>query len=164
MSTEIMLAYDKKEDIRLLFTEYTAMLVANDPTFAASLAMQNYDEEIDHLQDKYGGPEGRLYIAYVDGQPAGCVAIHRFDTGRCELKRLYVRPGCRGHHVATQLMDKILTAAVEIGYNSILLDTLPFLKEALQLYRKYGFQEIPAYYDTPVVTTIFMERIVALSQ
>ena len=164
MSTEIMLAYDKKEDIRLLFTEYMAMLVANDPTFAASLAMQNYDEEIDHLQDKYGGTDGRLYIAYVDGQPAGCVAIHHFDAGRCELKRLYVRPCCRGHHVATQLMDKILAAAVEIGYSSILLDTLPFLKEALQLYRKYDFEEIPAYYDTPVVTTIFMERIVALNQ
>lgn len=158
MSVDIILGYDKKDDLKMLFTEYTEMLVANDATFAASLKMQNYDEEIDHLHDKYGMPDGRLYIAYVDGSPAGCAAFHRYDTARCEGKRLYVRTQYRGQHIATLLMDKIMQDARTIGYQSFLLDTLPFLKEAVKMYEKYGFHEIPNYYDSPVTTTIYMEK------
>lgn len=157
---EITLAYDKKEDIRVLFTEYTKMLIANDATVAKSLELQNYDEEIDQLEKKYGGSGGRLYIAYVDGQPAGCMGFHRFNDNCCELKRLYVRDKYRRHHIATLLFNQIFKDVKEIGYKKLVLDTLPFLREAIVLYKKYGFYKIPAYYDTPVTTTIFMEKTI----
>jgi len=160
MNIEIKLAYEAKEDIRALFTEYTNMLVEENPIFAESLQAQNYDSEIDNLRDKYGLPDGRLYIVYVDDKAAGCVACHRFDEERGELKRLYVYPKYRGQHLAGMLIDKILIDAKEIGYKSILLDTLPFLQGAISLYKnRYDFKEIPKYYDTPVEETIFMEKI-----
>lgn len=158
MAADIVLGYDKKNDLKKLFTEYTDMLVANDSTFATSLKMQKYEEEIEHLHDKYGMPDGRLYIAYVEGIPAGCAAFHRYDAVRCEGKRLYVRPQYRGQHIATLLMEKIMKEAKEIGYKIFLLDTLPFLKEAIKMYEKYGFYEIPKYYDSPVASTIYMEK------
>ena len=67
MGVELELAYDDMEEIGMLFTEYTAMLVERDPIMAVSLRLQNYDVELAHLRDKYGTPDGRLYLARVDG-------------------------------------------------------------------------------------------------
>ncbi len=158
MGVELELAYDDMEEIGMLFTEYTAMLVERDPIMAVSLRLQNYDVELAHLRDKYGTPDGRLYLARVDGKAAGCVAIRRFDAAQCELKRMYVRPSYRGHRVATALLDQVLADARAIGYKAMLLDTLPVLQEAIGLYKKEGFQEVQPYYYTPVTTTIFMKK------
>ena len=53
------------------FREYTDMLVEGDPRFQIYLDLQNYDEELAHLEHKYGRPEGRLYLLRLDGQSAG---------------------------------------------------------------------------------------------
>lgn len=47
------------------------------------------------------------------------------------------------------------------GYRSILLDTLASMTEAQALYRRLGFVDIPAYYDTPIADTIFMRKDLA---
>ena len=38
------------------------------------------------------------------------------------------------------------------------LDTLPSMTGAIALYRKFGFETIEPYYDTPMTGTIFMRR------
>jgi ribosomal protein S18 acetylase RimI-like enzyme len=69
---------------------------------------------------------------------------------------MYVRPQFRGRKLASKLLQRALDDARAAGYQAVLLDTMPVLGEALQLYRKNGFYDIPAYYDTPVKATIFM--------
>ena len=39
----------------------------------------------------------------------------------------------------------------------MLLDTLPFLKDAVQMYKSYGFYEIGSYNDSPMDTSIYMK-------
>ena len=69
---QIVLAYDKLDDIRQLFCEYTAMLVETDETVKSCLAAQGYGDELDHVEEKYGLPDGRLYgLCRDDGQLAG---------------------------------------------------------------------------------------------
>jgi hypothetical protein len=46
--------------------------------------------------------------------------------------------------------------ARRIGYRKILLDTLPAMRIAVKLYRELGFDEAPAYYQTPVEGTQFL--------
>ena len=75
MCLEIKLGYDEKEDVKKLFLEYTDMLIKSEPGMAKYLQIQNYDDELLHLDKKYGVPEGRLYIAYIDDKAAGCVWI-----------------------------------------------------------------------------------------
>ena len=101
-------------------------------------------------------PDGRLYIAWCDGQPAGCIALRRLDDTTCELKRLYVRPAFRGRGIAGVMMQRILDDARAIGYTVMLLDTLPFLTSAIKMYRALGFYDIPPYNDSPLDTTIFL--------
>ena len=42
-------AFDSPEDVRELFAEYTAILVAGDPAFQGYLDQQNYEHELTHL-------------------------------------------------------------------------------------------------------------------
>lgn len=155
---QIVLAYDKLDDIRQLFQEYTAMLVETDEAVKACLAAQGYGDELDHVEEKYGLPDGRLYgVCGDDGRLVGCAAIHRLDETCCELKRLYVQPAYRGRGLSRLLMDQCIGEAKQIGYKQMRLDTLPFMTAAMGFYRQYGFYEIPPYYDNPI-PAIFMQK------
>ncbi len=157
MNIEILPAYNSPQEVRALFAEYTTMLVEGDSAFKEYLEIQNYDEELEHLEVKYGLPYGRLYLAYCDGQAAGCIGLRKIDGQNCEMKRLYVRPAFRGNHIGDLLVRQIIGDAREIGYSCMLLDTLPFLQGAIYMYRKLGFYEIPSYNDSPMDTSIYMK-------
>lgn len=157
MNISIDLAYEQKEIVRKLFLEYTKMLIDNDKTFGEYLKLQSYDRELNNLKEKYGLPFGRLYLAYIDNEVAGCIALKRIDKNNCEMKRLYVKEKYRGKKIASKLVDKIIEDAKFIGYKYMLLDTLPFLKSAINLYKQKGFYEISAYNDSPMNTSIFMK-------
>ncbi|MBQ9092356.1 MAG: GNAT family N-acetyltransferase [Anaerotignum sp.] len=156
---ELVYAYDRKAEVGELFKEYTDMLIEGDSEFAEYLKIQKYDKELANPASKYGMPEGRLYLAYVDEKLAGCVGLKKLDEEgqHCELKRLYVRPAFRGKKMGERLLDAILQDAKEIGYKAMLLDTLPFLKTAIEMYQRRGFYEIPCYNDSPIDSTIYMK-------
>lgn len=158
MKTEIKLAYEHTEEIKEMFLEYTQMVVENDPGFAEYLKIQDYDSELGHLADKYGLPDGRLYIVYVDEKPAGCIGLRKLDGKSCEMKRLYVRPAYRGLHIANQLVDLLLDDAKKIGYQTMVLDTFPFLEGAIRLYKKKGFYETESYNDSPMSNLVYLKR------
>jgi ribosomal protein S18 acetylase RimI-like enzyme len=137
------------EDVRVLFREYQASL-------GIDLAFQGFEEELAALPGHYAPPSGRLYVAIVDGRPAGCIGLRHFDDGRCEMKRLYVRPGYRGLAIGRLLATRVVTDARAIGYTAMLLDTLPSMETAQRLYRSLGFQDCEPYRFNPVAGTRFM--------
>ena len=157
MDIKIVPAYEQCEEIRILFSEYVNMLLTNDESFKKYLDLQNYDEEINHLESKYGMPDGRLYLVYCDGELAGCIGLRKIDNQNCEMKRLYVRPEFRGKKLGSILIEKIIGDAKEIGYSYMLLDTLPFLQSAIHIYKKFGFYEIESYNNSPMDTSIYMK-------
>ena len=82
MEITIQPAYQEPEAIRELLVEYTGMLLEQNPAFAGYLKQQNFAAELDNLQEKYGVPEGRMYLVRADGAPAGCVAMKKLDAQR----------------------------------------------------------------------------------
>ncbi len=70
---------------KTLFKEYW-------DSFGFTPCFQNFESELATLPGKYAPPQGRLALALVGGEPAGCVGIRPIDALRCEAKRLYVRP------------------------------------------------------------------------
>lgn len=157
MSIKLVDGYGFKDEIKALFTEYTEYLVENDSKFKEYLEVQKYDDEIEHLEDKYGMPWGRLYIVFYENQVAGCIALRKIDDEKCEMKRLYVRPEFRNKGIARMLTEKIVSDAKEIGYSSMLLDTLPFLQTALKMYKQMGFYEIECYNNSPMDNSIYLK-------
>lgn len=154
---EFVNGLEHPQEIGALFREYTDMLVEGDPTFAYYLELQDYDEELRHLEGKYGPPRGALILATEDGKAAGCIALKEMDESRCELKRLYVRPAFRGRSLGRTLTELIIARAREAGYREMLLDTLPFLQSAQRLYRSVGFREIEKYNDSPMDGATYMK-------
>ena len=148
-------AYKSIEKIKALFKEYTDMLVKEDEDFAEYLKLQDYDSELENLDIKYGPPKGRLYLATVEGEVAGCIALKYIDEKTCELKRLYVKPEFRGNKIAEALVGQIIDDAKKIGYKKIQLDTLPFLKSAIHLYERYGFYKILPYNNSPMKNSLY---------
>ena len=154
----IISAYDRIEDIRSLFSEYTNMLVSINPEFHLYLEIQHYDDEKENPSLKYALPDGRLYLDISDdGIARGCIALRKLSDGKGEVKRLYVRPEYRGNGIATALVERIIEDARNIGYKELYLDTLPELESAVRLYKSFGFEETGQYNDSPVDKTIFMK-------
>ena len=154
----IISAYDRIEDIRSLFSEYTDMLVSINPEFHLYLDIQHYDDEKENPSLKYALPDGRLYLDISDdGIARGCIALRKLSDGKGEVKRLYVRPEYRGKGIATALVERIIEDARNIGYKELCLDTLPELESAVRLYKSFGFEETGQYNDSPVDKTIFMK-------
>jgi ribosomal protein S18 acetylase RimI-like enzyme len=148
MNITIEYAYDKLEFIRILFQEYAEGL-------GIDLQFQDFEKELQRLPDKYALDDGRLYIAYVNNEIAGCVGLRRFDDHRCELKRLYIRPAFRNQGLGQLLSLRIIEDARKIGYKQILLDTLSSMEGAMHLYKKLGFTQISAYYHNPIEETVY---------
>ncbi|MDZ4310238.1 MAG: helix-turn-helix domain-containing GNAT family N-acetyltransferase [Cypionkella sp.] len=102
-----------------------------------------------HDAQKYRPPRGAFLIAWSDDLPVGCVSIRSLDATTAEVKRLWVDPSARGQGLARRLMQSIESRARSLGYSHLKLDTNAALTEAIALYRRDGWQDIPAYTSFP---------------
>lgn len=137
------------DQVRQFFRNYAAWL-------GVDLCFQGFGDEMASLPGAYAAPEGRLFYAEIDGQPAGCVGLRPTTGGMCEMKRLYVEPAHRGLGIGRDLVLAAIRSAKDLGYRRIMLDTMPAMRIALKLYREMGFKEAPAYYPTPVEGAILL--------
>lgn len=140
------------ESARALLREY-------EDSLEISLCFQNFEKELADLPGKYSPPSGRLLLAYVDNQLAGCIALRKHDADTCEMKRLFLRPGFRGMGLGKALVVKIIDEAKSIGYKHMCLDTIPGkMDSAIALYEAMGFQDISPYYDNQSTESRFMQK------
>lgn len=124
--------------------------------FAADFARLNY-EWIEkyfcvekHDREILGDPKkyvielgGEIFMALVDGEPAGTVAMVPSGDGVFELTKMAVSPESQGRGIANHLMRACIDLARSRGTNLIFLESNRSLQPALALYRKFGFVETP---------------------
>jgi ribosomal protein S18 acetylase RimI-like enzyme len=135
---------------RALFREYERFLDVD-------LCFQGFEEELAGLPGKYAPPEGALLLAVEGAEVGGCVALRALEPRVCEMKRLFVRPGCRGRGLGRALADAIIAAAAAKGYAVMRLDTLPKLQDAIRLYARLGFRTVAPYYPNPLPGVSYWE-------
>jgi len=137
------------ESVRYFFRRYVA-------TLGDDALLHTLGQDMNDLPGDYSPPKGRLFLLERDRQPAGFAGIRPLAEGVCELKRLYISPEARGQGLGMQLALAAIRAAREIGYRRVMLDSQPYMRMAVKLYRELGFSETPAYYSSPVEGTLFM--------
>jgi GNAT superfamily N-acetyltransferase len=97
---------------------------------------------------------GVFLVARLHGNPVGCGAVRRLQdpaqirelgTRVGEIKRMYVAPSTRGKGIGRALLDRVEAEATALGLTRLVLETGTRQTEALALYRRAGFTEIPPY-------------------
>jgi len=108
------------------------------------------DHDVADWQGEYDGIAGVMLIV-IDpaGLVVGTAGVRRLEPGVAELKRMWLRPACRGRGLADRLMDRVLEEARSLGGRVLRLDSEHRLAAAVRLYRRYGFREIADYNGNP---------------
>ena len=150
------------------------VIVEFDPAYAKSFGDLNYqwiaqtygiephDHEIlDHPYDAVIAPGGQVFFAFVGEDVAGTVAMIPYEEDAFELAKMAVDPAFQGRGIG----DKLMQACVDFARSSkrprIILESNTKQVAAIQLYRKFGFREIPLDPNSQYIrANIRMELIV----
>nr|WP_297357531.1 GNAT family N-acetyltransferase [uncultured Caldimonas sp.] len=132
---------------REIFREYALSL-------GVDLGFQDFEGELAGLPGDYAAPGGRLLLAFVDEELAGCGGFRPITdvdyANACEMKRLYVRKPFRRFGLGRTIAQSLIDDARRSGYSVMLLDTLDEMEAARSLYVTLGFEDIPPYYYNPL--------------
>ncbi|MET7255945.1 GNAT family N-acetyltransferase [Dyadobacter jiangsuensis] len=90
-----------------------------------------------------------VILAYANGIAIACGCFKQFDAHRLELKRMFVKPGFRGKGIASMMVDELEKWGKELGYGTMILETGKGQPDAIALYRKLGYTDIPHFGEFP---------------
>lgn len=100
-----------------------------------------------------------FFVIRKDGVPTGCGGVQFFGKEYGEVKRMYVRPAFRGFGLARMMLEQLSNHAKENGVYVLRLETGIHQKDAIALYRGWGFKEIAhfgEYQEDPL--SLFFEK------
>lgn len=91
-------------------------------------------------------PAGGAYVvAYDDGQPLACGAIHPFDAVAAEVRRMYVHRDHRRMGLAGAVLSHLVGEARRLGYSRLVLETGNRQQPAMRFYERHGFERTPPF-------------------
>jgi GNAT superfamily N-acetyltransferase len=99
---------------------------------------------------QFAPPAGRLLLVIEGNAALGCGALRPIAPGVAEIKRMYLRPEARGRGLGRQLLEALLLAARQEGYQEVRLDTPGLMPAAHQLYRTAGFTPCDPYPESEI--------------
>lgn len=111
-----------------------------------------YDPTTDALSELFRTTGSLYWVAEQNGLVLGGAGIFPspgLPANVCELVKMYLTPAARGIGLGKTLIEKCLTAAKDMGYQRVYLETMPELKRAMEVYEKFGFR----YLDEPMGNT-----------
>jgi putative acetyltransferase len=91
------------------------------------------------------GPRSAFVVATLDAQPVGCGALRPMTDAVAEIKRMYVAAGVRRLGIGRRMLVELERLAVQLGYETLRLETGHRQPEAIRLYESHGFERIPAF-------------------
>ncbi|WGK64903.1 GNAT family N-acetyltransferase [Croceiramulus getboli] len=110
------------------------------------------DEALDAMYETYDEPRAIYFVVEENGQligGAGIAQLANYEGNVCELQKMYFSPQARGRGLGKVMMQRCLDQAKAFGYEQVYLETMPYMKDAQELYKKTGF----TYIDGPMGDT-----------
>lgn len=111
--------------------------------------VEPYDEEVLSKPDKYIiNKGGHIFFAKLNDEIVGTVALMSMNIERTfELTKMAISPTHRGKKIGQQLMQHCLDFAKEEKFKALIIYSSRKLENAIYIYKKYGFIEIPVEPD-----------------
>ena len=102
-----------------------------------------YDATTDTLFELFQKDRAVYNVAEINGEIVGGGGIYPtagLPEDTCELVKMYLLPQARGFGLGKLLIEKCIEQAKEKGFKKIYLETMPELKQALNVYARFGFE------------------------
>ncbi len=111
--------------------------------------VEEHDKEVLNNSKSYIIDKGgHIFFALYQGEVAGTVALMNEDEGY-ELSKMAVSPKFQGLKIGQRLMQHCIDFAKKQGWAELLLYSNTKLENAIYIYRKYGFIEVPVQPNSP---------------
>jgi DNA-binding MarR family transcriptional regulator/GNAT superfamily N-acetyltransferase len=104
-------------------------------------------------------PDGTFLVGRIDGALAACGGVRRLTRTRAEIKRMWVDGAWRGCGLGGRMLAALESAARDLGYREVYLDTNPTLTEAIEMYDRAGYRRIERYNNNPYAGAWFAKRL-----
>ncbi|TDY12479.1 GNAT family N-acetyltransferase [Meridianimaribacter flavus] len=113
--------------------------------------VEPYDEEVLSKPEEYIiNKGGFIFFAKLNETILGTVALMPTSTKNVfELTKMAVSPKHRGYKIGQQLMQYCIEFAKQHQFKALMLYSNTKLENAIYIYRKYGFIEIPVEKNSP---------------
>ncbi|WP_423819380.1 GNAT family N-acetyltransferase [Salinimicrobium sp. TIG7-5_MAKvit] len=109
-----------------------------------------HDEEVLGKPEKYIiEPGGNIFFVRENDRILGTVALMKIDEGIFELTKMAVAPAAQGKNIGQKLMQHTLDFAKSRGWEKLIIYSNRKLENAIHIYKKYGFKEIPIGENNP---------------
>ena len=91
-----------------------------------------------------------VLLVFLGNEAVGCSGLKKYSDTDAEIKRVWVEPEYRRHHIAAQMMTALEEKAKTMGYKRTILQTREIQSDAVRLYTGRGYHQIDNYppYDT----------------
>ncbi|MFD2516335.1 GNAT family N-acetyltransferase [Salinimicrobium flavum] len=112
--------------------------------------VEPHDEEVLGNPQKYIiDPGGTIFLVQDAERIIGTVALMKIEDGIFELTKMSVTPAYQGRNIGQELMTHTLTYAKDQGWQKLIIYSNRKLENAIYIYRKFGFKEIPIEGNNP---------------
>lgn len=111
----------------------------------AELAIRDGEEHAFYAQYNKIDKIRYAVVAFEDEKAIGCGAFKEHEPGVAEVKRMYVREESRNRGIAGKVLEELERWAKELNFSECILETGLKQPEAIRLYQKNGYAEIPNY-------------------
>lgn len=103
-----------------------------------------------------------IVLAYSNKQVKACGALKHYSDKIVEIKRMFVQESDRGKGIASLVLKELENWAQELNYEKCILETGENQPEAINLYIKNNYSQIPNYgpYES-IYTSVCFEKILS---
>ncbi|QDC03392.1 GNAT family N-acetyltransferase [Mesorhizobium sp. 8] len=154
--------FDAAADLCRRLGQWDAEAVAPHGVSAAAVtAIFHPDRSGSDLAAKYDHPDAMMFLARVEGVPAGCVAFEAFNEQASEIEKFFVDTQFRGKGIGRSLMAAAMAELDKGRRRTVLLHTTFYMTNAIAMYEAFGFTPCPRFRQTPEFirhTDVFMAR------
>ena len=148
MNAIIIREIQKTDNVAIAQVIRDVLIEHNVPKVGTAYA----DPSLDFMFENYSAEKSAYFVVENDGKIIGGAGIAPLENGPkeiCELQKMYFLSEARGLGLGAKLMEVCLQKAREFEFENCYLETMPYMTNAQNLYKKSGFE----YLEKPLGNT-----------